>query len=137
NLRQSRLRNGLTTLGIGVGIASLVAMLSLGAGLQRFVSDKLNSAGLFDTVYVTSARDMRNLNRENRQSADVEQTRPLDDAAMAEIAKLPGVAEVYPDVRFATQITYGSKNTLTVVSGVPLSDRRKDIFSDMKGKFFS
>ena len=34
NLRQSKLRNGLTTVGISVGVASLVAMLSLGVGLQ-------------------------------------------------------------------------------------------------------
>ena len=33
NLRQSKLRNGLTTIGISVGVASLVAMLSLGVGL--------------------------------------------------------------------------------------------------------
>ena len=33
NLRQSKLRNGLTTVGISVGVASLVAMLSLGVGL--------------------------------------------------------------------------------------------------------
>ena len=35
NLREAVLRNSLTTAGIAVGIASLVAMLSLGAGLQR------------------------------------------------------------------------------------------------------
>jgi hypothetical protein len=33
NLRESILRNSLTTLGISVGVASLVAMLSLGIGL--------------------------------------------------------------------------------------------------------
>jgi ABC-type antimicrobial peptide transport system permease subunit len=35
NLREAGLRNSLTTLGIGVGVASLVAMLSLGIGLQK------------------------------------------------------------------------------------------------------
>ena len=35
NLREALLRNSLTTLGIGVGVASLVAMLSLGVGLQE------------------------------------------------------------------------------------------------------
>ena len=35
NLREAGLRNSLTTLGIGVGVASLVAMLSLGIGLQQ------------------------------------------------------------------------------------------------------
>lgn len=33
NLRESLLRNSLTTVGISVGVASLVAMLSLGIGL--------------------------------------------------------------------------------------------------------
>ncbi len=35
NLRESSLRNSLTTIGISVGVASLVAMLSLGIGLQK------------------------------------------------------------------------------------------------------
>src|SRR6266446_2983414 len=34
NLREAILRNSLTTLGVAVGVASLVAMLSLGVGLQ-------------------------------------------------------------------------------------------------------
>jgi len=34
NLREAMLRNSLTTLGVAVGVASLVAMLSLGVGLQ-------------------------------------------------------------------------------------------------------
>jgi len=33
NLREAILRNVLTTLGVAVGVASLVAMLSLGVGL--------------------------------------------------------------------------------------------------------
>ena len=42
NLRESVLRNSLTTLGIGMGVASLVAMLSLGIGLpaQRRIVDQ-------------------------------------------------------------------------------------------------
>ena len=40
NLREALLRNSLTTLGIGVGIASLVAMLSLGVGLQRLATQR-------------------------------------------------------------------------------------------------
>ncbi len=52
NLRESMLRNSLTTLGIGVGVASLVAMLSLGIGLQELVQSRLEGTGLFNTVYV-------------------------------------------------------------------------------------
>ena len=41
NLRQSKLRNGLTTIGISVGVASLVAMLSLGVALQQMATRRL------------------------------------------------------------------------------------------------
>ncbi len=56
NLRESVLRNSLTTLGIGVGVASLVAMLSLGIGLQQLANRRLERSGLFDTIMVTSRR---------------------------------------------------------------------------------
>src|SRR5262249_56220151 len=54
NLREAGLRNSLTTLGIGVGVASLVAMLSLGVGLQKLATRQLGRSGLFDTLIVTS-----------------------------------------------------------------------------------
>ena len=38
NLREALLRNSLTTVGIAVGVASLVAMLSLGIGLQQMAN---------------------------------------------------------------------------------------------------
>src|SRR5437879_11653753 len=52
NLREAILRNSLTTLGIAVGVASLVAMLSLGVGLQQLINRRLERNGLFDTVLV-------------------------------------------------------------------------------------
>ena len=66
NLRESVLRNSLTTIGISVGVASLVAMLSLGIGLQQLASRRLMKSGLFDTVVVTSRRDLRNFGRDRR-----------------------------------------------------------------------
>ena len=56
NLREAILRNSLTTLGIAVGVASLVAMLSLGVGLQALASQRLTRSGLFDAIFVTSPR---------------------------------------------------------------------------------
>ena len=45
NLREAVLRNSLTTLGIAVGVASLVAMLSLGVGLQELASTRFRGPG--------------------------------------------------------------------------------------------
>ena len=46
NLRESVLRNSLTTIGISVGVASLVSMLSLGIGLQQLASPAIGENGV-------------------------------------------------------------------------------------------
>ena len=55
-LREALLRHSLTTLGVAVGVASLVAMLSLGVGLETLASKRLLRSGLFDSVLVSSGR---------------------------------------------------------------------------------
>jgi putative ABC transport system permease protein len=138
NLRESVLRNSLTTLGIGVGVASLVAMLSLGIGLQQLANRRLERSGLFDTIVVTSGRSMRGFERRaygNGQPSA--KSRPLDENARLEMARLPNVLEATPDIRFVTEFHYQGKPQLTMVAGLPPSARDKDAFENIQGQFFS
>src|ERR1035438_7470519 len=90
NLRESILRNSLTTIGISVGVASLVAMLSLGIGLQQLASRRLMKSGLFDTVVVTSRRDLRGMDRQEERSGPIPgESRVLDEASRTEIEHMP------------------------------------------------
>ena len=137
NLRESSLRNSLTTIGISVGVASLVAMLSLGIGLQKLATRHLAKSGLFDTVVVTSRRDLRGFNREDQRStASAAESRTLDEPARQEIESLPDVLEAYPDIRFITELRYQDKPHLTMVSGIPDSARSNDAFTGIPGSFF-
>ncbi len=140
NLRESLLRNSLTTIGISVGVASLVAMLSLGIGLQQFASRRLVKSGLFDTVIVTSRRDLRGMGRnrdEERNAPTPGESRVLDESARKEIEHLPNVLEAYPDIRFATELRYEDKPHLTMISALPESAKSNDAFEGMQGSFFS
>jgi putative ABC transport system permease protein len=138
NLRESSLRNSLTTIGISVGVASLVAMLSLGIGLQKLATRRLASSGLFDTVVVMSRRDLRGFGRDDeRNTASAAESRTLDEPARQEIERLPEVLEAYPDIRFITELRYQDKPHLTMVSGIPDSARSNDAFSGVQGSFFS
>jgi putative ABC transport system permease protein len=138
NLKESVLRNSLTTVGISVGVASLVAMLSLGIGLQQLATRRLVKSGLFDTVVVTSRRDLRNFNRgDDAGGPDPAQSPVLDEPARQQIERLPNVAEAYPDLRFITSFTYDDKPHLTMVAGVPPSYKTNDAFEGMQGSFFS
>jgi putative ABC transport system permease protein len=138
NLRESIFRNSLTTIGISVGVASLVAMLSLGIGLQQLASQRLQKSGLFDTVVVTSRRDLRNF-REPREDGPLPAESPvLDEPARGKIEQLPGVIEAYPDIRFSTEFRFDDKPHLTMVAGVPPSAKNNnDAFDGMQGGFFS
>jgi len=138
NLRESLLRNSLTTIGISVGVASLVAMLSLGIGLQQLASRRLMKAGLFDTVVVTSRRDLRNFNREEERNGPAPGESPvLDEPTRQEIEHLPNVLEAYPDIRFITELRYEDKPHLTTIAALPASAKSNDAFETVQGHFFS
>ncbi|HET9741985.1 MAG TPA: ABC transporter permease [Terriglobales bacterium] len=159
NLRESVLRNSLTTVGISVGVASLVAMLSLGIGLQHLASSRLKKSGLFDSIYVTSGRRRRGPDRAKQPKAPPP---PLDETARQKMAKFDDVAEVYPDIRFPAELRLsetGSGGTTTaargdaatssstqqagmpqefqLISALPMSARQLETFDNMKGKYFS
>ncbi|HEV2306702.1 MAG TPA: ABC transporter permease [Candidatus Acidoferrales bacterium] len=137
NLREAILRNSLTTLGVAVGVASLVAMLSVGVGLQQFASKRLASSGLFNAVFVMS-RAERGFEADRRNTAEsAGKARSLDEAARRELAQLPNVTEVYPQIRFMTEVRFGDTPYPTSVAGVPESARADGAFDGMQGSFFS
>src|SRR5271156_874333 len=119
NLREAVLRNSLTTLGIAVGVASLVAMLSLGVGLQELASTRLSRSGLFDAVFVTTQSNMRAFGGPPRPAADwatADLSRKLDAAAGQQLAEVKNVMEVCPEVRFPTELRFEGKPYMTSVA---------------------
>jgi len=115
-------------------------MLSLGIGLQQLATRRLVKSGLFDTVVVTSRRDLRNFNRGDDQGdggPDPAQSPALDEPSREKIAALPNVVEANPDLRFITSFTYDDKPHLTMAAGIPGSYRTNDAFDGMQGAFFS
>ena len=138
NLREALLRNSLTTIGIAVGVASLVAMLSLGVGLQDLAADRLARTGLFDAIFVTP-RSAAAAYRGPAEtgSARLEPPKPLDEDARQKMAALPNVVEVYPDIRFPIEIHFAGNSYATVAAGVAPSAQKDGAFDEMKGSFFS
>jgi putative ABC transport system permease protein len=138
NLRQSKLRNGLTTVGISVGVASLVAMLSLGVGLQQLATRRLAGSGLFDTVFVTSRQDYRGFDKEDdAKTPNPDKSPVLDEAARTKITQLPNVTEVEPEIRVMGEIVAEGETHFGFVTGLPMSARENEAFENLKGTFFS
>ncbi len=114
NLRQAKLRALLTTMGVIVGVAVIVTMVSFGLGLQQNMLARFGALDLFNEITVFG-RSLTNLatagfdrqtgrtneggeRRGPRLKPDKTPTRILDDAAIAEIAKIPSVAYVQPTI---------------------------------------
>jgi putative ABC transport system permease protein len=137
NLREAVLRNSLTTLGVAVGVASLVAMVSLGVGLQELATKRLSNSGLFDTVLVTARRNIQGMRRPAASPWPPKSERALDDDARKELEHLPNVVEVYPQIRFPTEVRYNGSPYSTIVAGVPDSARGNGSYDGIQGSFFS
>jgi len=123
NLREAKLRATLTSMGVIVGVAVIVTMVSFGLGLQRNLLSRFKALDLFSEMSVYGKTVSAALNRpaSNRRGGNGDRppgpripenetpTRILDDAALAEIAKIPGVLYVEPAVFFGQEIRVNGK----------------------------
>src|SRR2546421_1639478 len=118
NLREAKLRATLTSMGVIVGVAVIVTMVSFGLGLQRNLLSRFKALDLFNEMTVfgkslaaaagnldrpSGARRAGGDNQGPRLPTNVPPSRILDDAAIAEIAKLPGVSYVEPFIGFSVE----------------------------------
>jgi putative ABC transport system permease protein len=142
NLRQSKLRTALTTLGVAIGIASLAGMVSLGIGLQEQVLGRFLRSGVFDTITVISARRPVRIGLpgvSTGQGSEQAEPRVLNDAAIRELAALANVRDVYPNLRVPVEVRFDEGKFAQVfnAAGVPMSARGEGSFQTFShGEFF-
>lgn len=147
NLRQAKLRAVLTTMGVIVGTAVIVTMVSFGLGLQSNMLARFKALDLFNEI-VVFGRGLGNLagldrpsrareegeRRDNRGRSLRNPTRILDDAGVKEIANVPGVAYVEPNVSFPAYVRSNGKLLTQYVGGanIPNSATRFQHFASGK-----
>jgi len=148
NLRQAKLRAILTTMGVIVGVAVIVTMMSFGLGLQSNMLARFKALDLFNEIQVFG-RGLSNLagldrgrqrdegERGGRRRGDKTPTRILDDAGIKEIAGIKGVAYVEPSVNFGSYVRANGKLLTQTVGGanIPNSSTRFQTFA--AGKMIS
>lgn len=92
NLWRRKLRTCLTILGVIIGTASIVVMLSLGFGLKRSYMQQIESSGSLTTVNVYSGNDFSFGDEDSSSSEKTE----LTDDIINEIAQIEHVKFVSP-----------------------------------------
>ena len=69
SLSANKLRTGLTVLGIVIGVAAVIAMLSVGQGAQNSITSQINSIGT-NVLYVSAGSRARLVARGVQQCAE-------------------------------------------------------------------
>ncbi len=111
-LRVNKMRALLTMLGIIIGIAAVIAMVAIGAGASKMISDQISSMGSNLLLVIPGSTTSGGL----RSGSGGAPTLTYDDAKAIK-AECPSVAEVAPTVRGSAQAVYGNQNWSTIVLG--------------------
>ena len=111
-LARNKVRSALTMLGIVIGVASVIAMVSLGQGAQQQVQDQISSMGT--NMLVVSAGSQRTGGV--RGGSGSASTITLEDVEA--VAELPAVAAVSPTVGTSVTLVFGNQNWSTRAEGV-------------------
>ena len=110
SLVSSKLRSGLTILGIVIGVAAVIAMLALGNGAQSSITNSITGIGT-NLLYVTA----------KSQTADIRNPKPLtlaDAQAMQDQLAAPSVELVAPVLSVRASITFEGKASAASISAV-------------------
>ena len=149
NLRQAKLRASLTTMGVIVGVAVIVTMVSFGLGLQGNMLARFKALDFFNEIQVfgQGLSNLAGLDRparrdegergNARQRANRTPTRILDDAGIKEISAIPGVAYVEPNVNFGAYVRSNGKLLTQNVGGANIPNAATRFQHFAAGKMIS
>ena len=110
-IRRNVLRSSLTVLGIVIGVAAVITMVTLGSGATAQVTGDIKKLGS-NMLFVSPGQGFRGPGGARSDA------RPFEIAdAVAMERDLAGVKAIAPTVNQATQVIYGNRNRTTGVTG--------------------
>ena len=129
-LAANKLRSGLTMLGIIIGVAAVVALMSIGRGATRNITSRVEGLGS-NLIAISSARNVR-------QTGVGAQTTPLYysdyQAISKDINNVVGIAPVY---QTNAQVAYGSNQSQFSITGVTPEFAGVNAYTIAQGRFIT
>lgn len=126
----NKLRSSLTMLGIIIGNASVIAMIGIGEGAQKFVSEQINSLGPNLLFIIPGSPDAQ------RRPVYPPQTLVLADAE-AIASQIRDVKAVAPTLNSSELVSFRNKNVSASIVGTNPDFLSVRSFSVAKGRFIS
>lgn len=113
SLIANKLRTILTMLGIIIGVCAVIAMVSVGMGVKKNVTDSISRLGSNMLIIMSGSSNRGGI----RGGAGSVQTLTYDDAEAIK-DKIKYVNYVSPTVQTNSQVVYGHENWSTTITGV-------------------
>lgn len=132
NLKANKLRSFLTMLGIIIGVAAVIAMVSIGMGVRSKIENSISSLGSNLIIVIPGATAPNGM----RLAAGSNNSLTVQDA-QAIARAVPGVSAVAPSVQRQYQVVYGNKNWTTNVQGTTPDFTTVRNFAVIEGNFFT
>ncbi len=113
SLAANKLRAALTMLGITIGVAAVITLLSVGQGVSRYVAGQFEGLGT-NLVFVFPGQFRPGSGPPGRRAGDAPLT--LDDyEALSDPVRVPGAARVVPVYVRDADLSFGENNTSTTL----------------------
>jgi putative ABC transport system permease protein len=131
-LARNKARSTLTMLGIVIGVAAVIAMVSLGQGAQQQVQERIASMGTNMLVVTAGSQNSGGL----RGGAGTSTTLTPEDV-QAILRDAPAVAAATPSVSTGVTLVFGNQNWTTRAEGVAVAFQEIRNRSVGSGEFFT
>jgi putative ABC transport system permease protein len=131
SLAANKLRAGLTMLGIIIGVAAVIALVSIGRGAEQSITDQITRIGTNLLFVRPGAASTAGVAGAQGSAA----TLTLDDAEA--LANIPGVVGIAPEINSFGQVVAGGTNLNARVVGTTPSYVEVSDFNAASGAFFT
>src|SRR3989442_9389615 len=131
-LQRNKLRSALTMLGIVIGVAAVITMVSIGAGAEAVVQQEIVSLGNNLLAVVPGATTANGV----RSGWGGRATLTVSDAGAIQ-QECPAVADVSYTLKQTVQVISGNQNWAAVAKGVSTSYQRVSAWPVRVGSFFT
>ena len=122
NLKSNRMRTILTVVGISIGIASIVFLVSLGYGLQELSIKKIASIEAINTLDVTAGKNSN---------------QRIDDELVKKLKEISDVEKISPLLALGTKMSFEGRQTDAVGNFIEDDYPSLEGINPVLGAFFS
>ena len=118
NLKRRKLRTFLTVLGVVIGTASIVVMISLGLGMQQSLYKEVEQSGGLTTITVTGKEAGESMMGYSGQESSEESTQYVTDETIKKLSELEHVKTAAPAYDMSVTMLKGKYEAYVQLTGL-------------------